>query len=242
MNAKRLIGPAALGAAVLGYWHVVRPWHQRWGASDAELARWYPGDELLPPSGPAVTHAVTVDAPPERIWPWLAQIGQHHGGFYSYTWLENLFGCRMRNAERIVPEWQQVRFNDPVWLHPQAPPMRVAVASANEALVLAATFPPEAAPAPGSVYAIWGLHLAPLPGGRTRMIARQRSDPSRGMFGAPLRLPETVVNSLFWEPAHFIMERRMLLHIKALAEREPASTAVETLPPRSQSPSSTRSA
>lgn len=64
-----------------------------------------PGDELVEDPGIQTTRALTIDAAVRDVWPWLAQIGQDRGGFYSYEWLENLAGCRMRNAWRIHPEW-----------------------------------------------------------------------------------------------------------------------------------------
>ena len=62
------------------------------------------------------TRAVTIAAPLETVWSWLVQIGQDRAGFYSYTWLENLFRCAMPRVDRIVPEWQQRTLGDIVWL------------------------------------------------------------------------------------------------------------------------------
>jgi hypothetical protein len=90
--------PAALGlTAVLLYAGPVRRWMRSWGARPGEATATVP------------VHAIEVEAPRDAVWPWLAQIGQDRGGFYSYEWLENLAGCRMRNAERIHPEWQPAR-------------------------------------------------------------------------------------------------------------------------------------
>lgn len=99
--------PAALGlTAVLVYAGPVRRWMRSWGARPGEATA----------KGPL--HAIEVEAPREAVWPWLAQIGQDRGGFYSYEWLENLAGCRMRNAEHIQPEWQHREIGDKVMLHP----------------------------------------------------------------------------------------------------------------------------
>ncbi|MBD0377884.1 MAG: hypothetical protein ICV51_19930 [Flavisolibacter sp.] len=78
----------------------------RWGTTRAEFKRTLPGDELVLHKGYKNTMAVTVQAPPSQIWPWVAQMGLQKGGFYSYTGLENLFGCQLHNADRIHPEWQ----------------------------------------------------------------------------------------------------------------------------------------
>jgi len=222
VRPNQLILPAAVVVGI-AYWSVVRPWHFRWGATDAEVGGSYPGDDLIARAGPVATHAVTIEAPAEAIWPWLAQLGQHRGGFYSYTCLENLLGCRMRNAPEIVPEWQHVAVDDPVWLHPQAPPMRVALVEPGKDLVLVATTPAGAAPAgaapaPGTVFTTWGFHLRPVDGQRTRLIARLRADPDQGLFGHRPSPAERFGNALFWEPAHFAMERKMLLEIRTRAE------------------------
>lgn len=231
MNAKALAVPASLAAVGLGYWYFLRPRHLRWGATDEEVRQPFPGDELIPQAGPAATHAITIDAPAEEVWPWLAQIGQHRAGFYSYAWLENLLGCHMRNADRILPEWQEIHAGDPVWLHPDASPMTVAVLVPGRALVLAATTLPGAGPAPGTVFATWGFYLEPRDDHRCRLIARARSDPGYGVLGGPRRALDSLSNACFWEPAHFVMERKMLREIKRLAEAgarqgEVAPTAV----------------
>jgi len=48
------------------------------------------------------------DAPPEAVWPRLAQIGEGRGGFYSYDWLERMAGAKIHNADVIHPEWQEL--------------------------------------------------------------------------------------------------------------------------------------
>ena len=99
--------PAGLGTAVaLIYVGPVRGWMRSWGARPGE------GTTTEP------VHAIEIDAPAEEVWPWLAQLGQDRGGFYSYEWLENLAGCRMRNADRIHPEWQHREIGEKVMLHP----------------------------------------------------------------------------------------------------------------------------
>jgi hypothetical protein len=104
--------------ATIVYALFIRPWHLRWGTEPADEARPLPGDQFLPEGGTQILHAITIDAPAEAVWPWLAQIGQDRGGFYSYEWLENLAGCKMRNADRIHPEWQHRKVGETVFLHP----------------------------------------------------------------------------------------------------------------------------
>ena len=75
-----------------------------------------PGDELVCANTPRTTRAVTIDAPIAAVWPWLAQIGEDRGGFYSYSLLERAVGAHIQNANTVHPEWQDVRVGDTVWL------------------------------------------------------------------------------------------------------------------------------
>lgn len=128
------LGGAAAAAAAYAF--VLRPWHLRWGATREEVAARLPGDELASGRALDCTHAVTIHAPAAEVWPWLVQLGQGRGGFYSYTWLENLVGCRMENADRIHPEFQELEEGAPIYLHPKAPPLRVTHLEPGRALVL----------------------------------------------------------------------------------------------------------
>ena len=206
MKRRNIFTGAALAAAGAGalaaYVLAVRPWHVRWGATDEEVGERLPGDELVPHSNVEATHAITVDAPVAEVWPWLVQIGQDKGGFYSYAWLENLVGCRLRNADRILPEYQQLQVGDAVRLHPQAPPLPVLICEPPRALVLGSNMD-----TPGT----WGFYLKELDGGRTRLVIRGRGE------WAPGLLNWLLAHAVF-EPAHFIMERKMLLGIKSRAE------------------------
>jgi hypothetical protein len=172
-----------------------------WGATDEELQEPLPGDELAPHPKLKATHAITINAPSGDVWPWLVQMGQNRGGFYSYTWLENLAGCHMRNANEIVPAWQELNVGDNVWLHPKAPPTEVVAVEPGRAIVLKG----------------WGAFvLHPIDESTTRLIIR-----SQGNYDPDLK--NAVFNFLLWrvvfEPAHFIMERKMLLGIKERAEK-----------------------
>lgn len=116
------------------YAFVIRPWHLEWGATVEEVKAPLPGDSLLPRATVQVTHAIAIHAEAEDVWPWLIQMDQGRGGFYSYTWLENLIGCQMKNADQINPEWQHLQIGDPVRLHPKYS-MSVHVIEQNRALV-----------------------------------------------------------------------------------------------------------
>lgn len=196
-----------LGAAAVLYPTVIRPWFLGWGASLAELRKSLPGDDVVPGATASATRAITIQAPPERVWPWLAQIGQERGGFYSYAWLENLVGCRIVNADRIHPEWQDIKGGDALRLHPAMPAIPVLAVERNRALVLGA-----AAGGSGVPPLSWAFVLEPAPGGSTRLLIRWRSRPED-------RLSDLVLNKYLLEPIHFVMERKMMYGIRERAER-----------------------
>lgn len=107
-----LMMAAAVVAAYLG---VIRPWQVRWGATDDEATRPMPGDDILGPSGGTTTRAITIRAPAEQVWPWLAQFGYGKAGWYSYDWLDN---DGQRSAEQIRPQWQHLRPGDQILMMP----------------------------------------------------------------------------------------------------------------------------
>jgi hypothetical protein len=176
------------------------------------------GDDLVPHPLLGYTRAITIDAPPDQVWPWLAQMGQGRGGLYSFDGLENLVGCRIHSADHLLADAQQLGAGDLIRLGPVGYPcFRVDEVEPGAALVLvgADPRPPHAAAAPGSPTGIatWQWHLRPTPDGRgTRLVARQR-----------LSYPPKPGPSIMWhlvEPVAFVMERRMLRGIKQRAERD----------------------
>jgi len=188
---------------------LLRPWHMRWGMSRAELEMQMPGDELVSGGAYRIDHGITIHAPADSVWPWLAQLGQDRGGFYSYDRLERLIGADIRNASRIHPEWQMrqegdlVRATQPNYLggvFGAEPGWRVIDVVPRRAIVLDG----------------WGAFvLVPRDSTTTTLYVRTRgaSTPSlSGTLIAPFGL-------LVFEPVHFLMERGMLLGIKARAER-----------------------
>lgn len=99
---------AGAGWAVAVYGTVVRPWHLRWGATEEEVRRPLPGDELVATPLVAGTRAITIGTSPERVWPWLVQQGYGRAGWYSY-WVDNAL---RPSPDRIVPELQQIAVGD----------------------------------------------------------------------------------------------------------------------------------
>src|SRR5690349_15342517 len=106
---------AAVGVVVM-YRGGLRPWMYTRGAGKNEVTAVLPGDELVAAGTPRTTRAVTIDAPLRAVWPWLVQIGEGRAGFYSYAFLERAVGARIRNANRIHPEWQDLHVGDTIWL------------------------------------------------------------------------------------------------------------------------------
>ena len=218
MNKKTLsiaLGTAAAGAAAYG---LVRPWFLRWGATDEEIRGPWPGDDLTPDAIGQATRAVTIHAPAGEVWPWVAQIGQDRGGFYSYTWLENLFGARIHNADRILPGLQDRKVGDTVWMTPKERYggkgcVRIAVLEPGRSMVLVSPDDYEKVLQSGrSPGGCWTFILQPLDGRTTRLILRSRGAEDESV-------PAKLFGRLVFDPAHFIMERKMMLAIKQRAER-----------------------
>lgn len=184
-----------------------------WGLPADAAERAYPGDDLVRTPRWGWTHAIEIDAPAARVWPWIAQVGVGRGGFYSYAFLENLAGCRLRNAEAIHPEWE-VQLGDGLVLHPDVPPLDVVeVEPGHHFIALADPEPAPGARAAAWVRASWLFLVEPLGPTRCRFISRYRVATSddlwtRATFGATLV-----------EPIGFEMDRRMLLGVKERAER-----------------------
>jgi hypothetical protein len=182
----------------------------RWGATDEELEGSYPGDDLVPDPQWTATHAILIDATSQRIWPWIAQIGQGRGGFYSYQKLENLAGSGIENTSRILDEDQHIRAGDPIKLHVHTPPMTVAIVEEPTTLVLYGN--PAGADGSAVLSTSWAFLLLEQLGGTTRLLSRTRyhhaDDRRSRLMGGPLLI----------EPVSFVMERKMLKVIKSLVE------------------------
>jgi hypothetical protein len=110
-----LLAAGTAGAALFGYLRVVRPRQVRWGATDDEVARAMPGDEVITEPDWLATRAVTIEAPPDEIWPWIVQIGFGRAGWYGIDLIDNL---GRRSAERIIPELQHVAPGDHIPMSP----------------------------------------------------------------------------------------------------------------------------
>ncbi|KAB1197264.1 MULTISPECIES: hypothetical protein [Haloferax] len=208
-RALGTVGLALTGAYLLA----LRPWHRRWGATDAEATGTLPGDDFVGDADVVSTRAITIAASARAVWPWVVQLGQGRGGFYSYERLENLFGLQIHNADHILSEHQHLGVGDEIRLGPpgsNAPSFRVALIDPGRTLVLSAP-----GWETGSSEATWTFALHEVSPSATRLIVRFRGhSPSLG---------SRVVNRLVVEPVQFAMERKMLKGIRKRAERARAS-------------------
>ena len=202
MQVSRLL-KAALAASVAGsaYLKVVRPWVLNWGATAEEAARRMPGDELVPNAELQTTRIITVDAPPECIWPWLVQMGPRpRAGAYTYDWVERLLGIDIENTDRILPEYQHLDVGEFMGLNEKGHGLAVRQVERERFLLL------QWVPAQST----WAFGLYPEGGGRTRLVSRNRLPGSGPLFWLGM--------IAFMEPGSLLMERKMLLGIKRRAE------------------------
>ena len=189
-------------AAAVGLW----PHYRTWGATVPEWSLTLPGDHTPRTPQFEILYAVTIDAPPRKVWPWVMQIGQDRAGFYSYDWLERLVGADIHNVTEIRPEWQTRHAGDLVpatqrgylgGVFGERPGWIVAQVDPGHALVLTN----------------WGAFvLLPEGDGRTRFLIRSTISNARIPAWA------AALDMAAFQLPHFIMQRRMMLTIKALAE------------------------
>jgi len=207
-----------LGAVVVAigafFFLAITPWYHGWGATSEERSRQLPGDEILSAPSRTQTRALTIPAPPERVWPWVAQLGQDRAGFYSFRLLENLVGARMPDAARLLPPpAQSWHLGDQLWM---APPDKfggighadLLAFEPGRALAFATWVVP---PRPGERKApegSWAFIVEPARDAtQARLIVRSRT------LAATSRT-NLVFQRLFFEPLHFVMEKKMMVGIR----------------------------
>ena len=177
-----------------------------WGATSDESHGPLAGDELIATSDLIATRAITIRASADKVWPWIAQLGQGRGGFYSYDFLENLVGCDIHSADRIVPEWQDVAVGDEVRLYPEGP-LQVVSVEPGRSLVLRGGVPMGKTPPRGDF--TWAFVVQEQPEGTTRLLVRERYGYTRGWAALVVKLASAM---------SFVMTRKMLRGIKDRAE------------------------
>jgi hypothetical protein len=224
------------------YVFFLRPWERSWLATAEESSRPLPGDDLVPAAGIDETRAITIDAPPSAIWPWLVQMGYGRAGWYSYDRID----MRGASADAVNPDWQHLEVGQMVPTHP-AGGFKVAALEPERSLVLymdsatvgarkaagagGAEATPAGLKAAGALGSMampefkgtWTFHLEPLGERRTRLLERFR-------FEAPDQ-----PGSRFARPAMgfgvFLMSRKQMLGLKQRAEHGPTGQAPVTPDP-----------
>jgi hypothetical protein len=184
----------------------------RWGATDQEVGGSLPGDDLIPNADMIATRAITIHASADQVWPWIAQLGQGRGGFYSYDRLENLVGCNIHSSNRILREWQDIKVGDEIRLAPQVG-LVVAFVEQGRSLVLRGGIPIGKRAAPYDF--TWAFALRGESDVTTRLLVRERYTYTRAW--ARLIVEPTELLS-------FAMSQKMLRGIRDLAERTAAAT------------------
>lgn len=212
------IGGAVLIGGCLIFRPLIKARYQNWGATAEEMSRSLPGDERVPKSIVTNNLAITIKAKAADIWPWVAQLGQERGGMYSYELLENLVGCKMRNADRVRPEWE-MKVGDLMRMGPPGYPVDQVVALERGHWLLMAGADPKTGHVdpiqPGqTTYTnyTWLLYLDERPDGTTRLISRSHLDYAPRTFGFKL------IWEVFTDPIGCMMTRKMLLTIKQRLE------------------------
>jgi hypothetical protein len=207
----------ALDALTAVPWFVVsplvRPWHLRWGATADEVRGAMPGDEIVPRAQFNATRSITIDVPPERVWPWIVQLGYGRAGFYTYDLIDN---AGQPSAERVLPEYQQLAVGDSMPMFKELRGLAIAytVTALETARWMIWTHRPQPIDRPDST---WTWRLTLLPGGGTRLVTRMKQDyrwdtPGLAFF-----------NFVLMEMGDFAMERRLLKGIKRRAESAESS-------------------
>ena len=184
-----------------------------WGLDEVTASREYPGDDLVSEPRWSWTHGVEIDAPREKVWPWVSQIGADRAGFYSYQWLENVAGCNVRNVGTVHPEWE-VQDGDRLVLHPDMPAMPIVALEPGRYFVAHDSTEEKAGAASRSWVSVsWLFLVEPLPEDRSRFISRFRSACSDDVA------TRLAYGPYITESVGFVMDRRMLLGVKERVER-----------------------
>jgi hypothetical protein len=244
---KFLFGLAALtGAAALMYRLVFRPWWKSWGVSPEESARVLPGDEVIPSASAGETRAITIEAAPSAVWPWLVQMGFGRAGWYSYDAID----MGSPSSKGIVPEYQDLKVGDLMPTHPaggfvvkRLDPEAALVLYLDSKLVqqqaqkakaegaiagpinLRATGALMETSQPTEFAASWAFVLEELQGGRTRLMERFRVS-----FGETDK-PWTKYTLPLMGFGVFVMMRQQMIGIKQRAEKAQSVEGVSQAEP-----------
>ena len=191
----------ALAAVVVAYVLWLRPWQVRWGATDAELERGMPGDDIIKNPIHVTTRAITIRARPDEIWPWLVQMGYQRGGMYSYDWIDRVMGVLDRpSADRVIPEFQHLEVGDVIPLGTE-PSWPVAAIETNRSLLVDIRWP--------GMHYTWSWGLYELDERQTRLVLRIHTLLTKRWFIPLFHIADF---------GSFLMTRKHLLGVRDRAE------------------------
>ena len=198
MDTHKLVARA--GVALGAYAFLVRPKMLHWGATKEEIEAPFPVEQLLPGGKRVSVMAATFDVSPQKIWPWLLQMGYDKGGWYSWDLLDNL---GKPSSDRVIPEWQDIKVGDVMYGPSHMPAFEVVGLEPYHFLALR-TLMGRRDRSHADTDGLWAFELKEVSGGRTRLVV------------------STVANKLgiidyaFWQPAHWIMQMRQFQNLKRL--------------------------
>jgi hypothetical protein len=199
------VAAAATGAAA---WTAVARAQRGWGATAAEKAAVFPGDELVPNPRHRTTRAIAIDAPPERVWPWLVQVGMGRAGWYTYDAVSRL-GSKVftENATRVLPQFQHLKVGDPIDI---IDVIILNVAEIEEGSHFVLYSDERNAPAqPWSKS--WSFNLLPEGPSGTRLVVRENLTWTRPAVGSTVRPVDWIM---------FVATRKMLKGLRDRVESE----------------------
>lgn len=222
--SQRILVFLYLAATMLFCHHFIfRPIILDWGAPESLQKLSFSGDVFT--EGTRHTRAVLIEATPEELWPWLIQIGQDRAGFYSYEWLENLVLADMKKVREIKPEFQWPRLmGDTIWLanknHYKGKGYQIlAEITPFKSFVMLGGDDFARIQKGEKAAGSWAFYLYPQSPTHTWLVARS----SEGVTP----LAKRVLRYFTYEVPHFIMERKMLLTVQKLMEKEPLPKVTE---------------
>ena len=222
MRILKNIWEAICGASLISALLIspfLRSKFRKWGSTEEELSRELPGDDLVKDVKGWYSHAITIKTAPANVWPWIVQLGQNKGGFYSYELLENIVGCNIHNVDEIVTDFQDTVVGDKVAMTPKSTPYVVTAIDPGRAFVLQLRVNLQtqetvdiAEPLPEKYQdSSWLFFLEEIVGGDTRLITRSRNDWNQSRAN-------TFFYSIFGVIS-MVMDRKMAQGIKKRAEK-----------------------
>ena len=217
-----LVGTGGI-AITCAFSPLLKSWYHTWGTTSTETVRTLPGDDLVPSPAIVATRAITILAAPSYIWPLLLQLGLRRGGWYSYDALEAIAGAadftEGHSSRRIVPELQDLKIGDRIWMHDRILPLTVTAMEPERFLVFLTRvdirtksyFELDNGLPERFVNSSWAFFLESPEKETTRLLVRSRLDYSPNLIN-------DIAWRVFTDPISFIMERKMLLTLKRIAE------------------------